>query len=107
MQPLYLVLCMLAAWRVTHLISMEDGPFDIIYQTRKKLGHGFLGKLMDCFYCCSVWTALPFGIWLGSNWQEKILCWLAVSGAACLLERATAGKDNAVKTPQLPDYTED
>ena len=49
---------------------------------------------MDCFYCLSIWLALPFGIWLGQNWIEKILVWLALSGAAALLEQATAKDDS-------------
>lgn len=95
----------LAAWRLTHLFSKEDGPFDIIYRLRKKAGNGFWGKLLDCFYCTSVWVALPFGIYTGTCWQEKLLHWLAFSGAACLLEQATASNKN--KTPAMPDYTEE
>jgi len=107
MDPLNLVLSMLAAWRLTHLVSKEDGPFDLVYKLRKKLGNGFFGKLMDCFYCSSVWIAVPFGIWLGNSWPEKILGWLAVSGAACLLEQATTRKENTATVPQVPEFTED
>ena len=89
-------------WRIAHLLSKEDGPFDIIFLIRKKVGNSFFGKLMDCFYCLSFWIALPFGIWLGQNWIEKILVWLALSGAACLLEQATT-KNNDDK----PTYHED
>ncbi len=107
MNLLYLALSMLTAWRITHLLSKEDGPFDIIFLVRKKVGNGFWGSLLDCFYCTSVWVALPFGIWLGTGWAEKLLCWGAVSGAACLLEQATtAGKQSAPKS-EVPDYTED
>ncbi|MFT3935333.1 MAG: hypothetical protein QM726_17035 [Chitinophagaceae bacterium] len=94
MDILYLVLSALAVWRITHLFSKEDGPFDVIYAIRKKAGAGFFGKLLDCFYCCSVWVAFPFGLWLGNGWGEKLLCWAALSGAACLLEQATAKEDN-------------
>ena len=97
------ILSILAVWRITHLLGKEDGPFDIVFLLRKKAGAGFFGNLLDCFYCLSIWVALPFGLWLGSNWYEKILVWLAVSGAACLLEQATAKKDQPPKT----DYYED
>jgi hypothetical protein len=46
----------------------------------------------------SVWIALPFAIWLGTTWWEKILMWLALSGAACLLEQSTT-KNNSDNTP--------
>ena len=94
-QSLYhLTLAVLAIWRVTHLLAKEDGPWDAIVALRLRLGNGFLGSLMDCFYCLSIWTALPFGIWLGQNWIEKILVWLALSGVAALLEQATTKNDS-------------
>lgn len=99
------VLIILTVWRITHLLSKEDGPFDSIYLLRKKAGAGFFGSLLDCFYCVSVWVAFPFGIWLGNTWWEKILYWLALSGAACLLEQATTGDKNDKN--DLPDYKED
>ena len=95
----------LATWRITHLFSKEDGPFDIIYLVRKKAGAGFFGSLLDCFYCVSVWVAFPFGMWQGNYWWEKLLYWFALSGAACLLEQATTNKKN--NDPGMPDYKED
>ena len=100
------VITVLVTWRITHLLSKEDGPFDIIYLIRKKAGTGFLGKLLDCFYCVSIWIALPLGIWLGNIWWEKILYWLALSGAACLLEQATTNSPGN-KNNKQPEYFED
>ena len=98
------ILSILAVWRIAHLLGKEDGPFDIIFLMRKKAGAGFFGSLLDCFYCLSVWVALPFGIWLGNDWKEKILMWLALSGAACLLEQGSTKKDNK---DNVPEYHED
>lgn len=95
MDDRYIVLSALAVWRISHLISLEDGPFDIVYRLRRRLGPGFWGKLMDCFYCSSVWVALPFGCWLGRDWKERLLTWVALSGAACLAEQLTAKKEKA------------
>ncbi|AHF17731.1 DUF1360 domain-containing protein [Niabella soli] len=100
----FILLC-LAVWRLTHLISKEDGPFDIIYRIRKAAGAGFFGSLLDCFYCVSIWVAAPFGLYAGNGWFEKILYWLSLSGAACLLEQATTHSNNT--PPELPDYKED
>ncbi len=83
------ILCILATWRITHLLQAEDGPFDLVFHLRKKAGAGFFGDLLDCFYCLSIWIALPFALWLGLSWQEKLLLWPALSGAAILLERLT------------------
>jgi hypothetical protein len=97
------LLASLAVWRLTHLLSKEDGPFDSIYHLRRRLGQRFFGRLLDCFYCLSIWLALPVGIWLGADWKEKLLYWLALSGAACLMEQATA----TTNTPKPPEYFED
>ncbi len=99
----YFIISSLAVWRLAHLFSKEDGPFDIIFLMRQKAGAGFFAKLLDCFYCLSIWMALPFGIWLGINWIQKILLWIALSGAACLLEQATT-KNNF---PDKTEYHED
>lgn len=104
MNAIELVLIILAVWRVTHLLAEEDGPFDIIFLLRKKAGTGFFGSLLDCFYCVSVWVAFPFGLWAGEYWWEKIVMWLAFSGAACLLEQATGKTKN---NTNKPDYYED
>ncbi|MFT4015806.1 MAG: DUF1360 domain-containing protein [Agriterribacter sp.] len=98
----YMFISVLAAWRLTHLLQAEDGPFDIICYIRKKAGTGFFGSLLDCFYCVSIWVAVPFAIWLGNRWWEILLYWLAISGAVCLLEQFTGNK----KT-NTPDYKED
>ncbi|HEX5026194.1 MAG TPA: DUF1360 domain-containing protein [Agriterribacter sp.] len=96
------VLVALTVWRITHLLHAEDGPFDIIYLLRKKAGAGFFGNLLDCFYCTSIWVALPFGIGMGNIWWEKLLYWWALSGAACLLEQATTDTKK-----NITDYKED
>src|SRR5215472_1364518 len=67
------VLAVLATWRVTHLLANEDGPAHLIARLRLRLGESIAGSLMDCFNCLSLWVAAP----------------LALSGAACLLERAS------------------
>ncbi|HWK06658.1 MAG TPA: hypothetical protein VNS58_23645 [Puia sp.] len=87
--PMLFVIVSLAIWRITHLLSKEDGPFEIIFRLRKLAGEGVWGQLMDCFYCLSIWISLPFACWTGSSISEKLLFWMAYSGLACLLEKAT------------------
>jgi len=82
-------LCALALWRVTHLLAEEDGPWDAIVQLRVALGSSIFGRLMDCFYCLSLWLSIPLAIWLSRAWVELPVLWLALSGVAGLLERAT------------------
>jgi hypothetical protein len=82
-----LILAALAVWRLTHLLAAEDGPGDLIARLRGRLGDGVLGRLMDCFYCLSLWIAAPFAVALAPRPWPALLTWLALSGAACLLER--------------------
>jgi hypothetical protein len=81
------LLAVLATWRITHLLASEDGPVDLVVRFRARLGSGLVGKLMDCFQCLSLWVALPLAFFVSRRPMELLLTWLALSGAACLLER--------------------
>jgi hypothetical protein len=81
------VLAVLATWRVTHLLASEDGPADMVVRFRTLLGHGLAGRLMDCFNCLSLWIAAPAALFVSHQPLEWLFTWLAISGAACLLER--------------------
>ncbi len=87
---LRLALASLAVWRVTHLLAHEDGPWNAVTRLRAWLGAGVLGRLMDCFLCLSVWVAAPFAVYVAARPLDGVVAWLALSGAACLLEGATA-----------------
>lgn len=86
------IVCTLALWRITHLLSQEDGPFDAVIKFRKLFGQSFFGNLLDCFYCLSLWIAIPFAILLCTEWLQGIIIWLALSGGACLLFKLTDKK---------------
>jgi hypothetical protein len=106
----------LATWRMTHLLVAEDGPADLVVRARRAAGSGLLGQAMDCFYCASVWVALPMTVglsrrsndasaaddtrWPGCRTFEGVATWLALSGAACLLEQVTRTDD---PSPPLGD----
>jgi len=81
------VVAVLATWRVTHLLASEDGPADLIVGLRARLGHGLAGKLMDCFNCLSIWIAAPAALFVSRKPLDWLFTWMALSGAACLLER--------------------
>ena len=83
-------LASLATWRLAHLLAEEDGPGDVVVRVRAKLGASFAGELMDCFACISVWVAAPLSLAVVRRRRDAPLAWLALSGAACLLERLGA-----------------
>jgi hypothetical protein len=96
------VLAVLATWRVTHLLGKEDGPADLIVRVRIRLGHGLAGKLMDCFQCLSLWIAAPSALFVSREPFYWLFAWLAISGAACLLERV--GPEPVIIQP-MPENT--
>ena len=58
------------------------------------------GRMFECFYCMSLWIALPVALWVTTKPLDAVLVWLAVSGAACLCERI--GKPDVFVQP-LPE----
>lgn len=84
------IVAVLATWRLTHLFANEDGPADLIVRFRLRLGNRFAGKLLDCFYCLSFWVAAPLAYFVGGKPLDLVVTWVALSGAACLLQQITA-----------------
>ncbi len=102
-----LILGILCVWRITHLLNAEDGPWDLLARLRRRVGDGFWGGLLDCFYCLSLWIAAPFAALLGGGWRERLLLWPALSGAAILLERLTREKAAAAPVYYAEEAAED
>lgn len=99
----WLVLGILCVWRITHLLQAEDGPWDVVVRLRRRSGGGFWGRLLDCFYCLSLWIAAPFAYFLAQQWTERLFLWLALSAGAILLERITASRHDAPPAPYVED----
>jgi uncharacterized protein DUF1360 len=87
----------LATWRVTHLLAEEDGPAKAMVRLRVRAGESWAGELLDCFYCLSIWVAAPIAAATAPRRRDMPVTWLALSGAACLLERATG----AAASPEI------
>ena len=90
----WLVLGILAVWRITSLVALEDGPADVFVRLRESVGDGVIGKGLSCFYCMSLWDAAPFAFAIAEDWTERIFLWLALSGGAILLHRITTPPDS-------------
>src|SRR5215831_15216632 len=93
----------LTVWRITHLLQAEDGPWDFVVHLRRSAGDSFWGRLLDCFYCLSLWVAAPLAFLLGQSWWERVLLWPSLSAGASLLEQAT---NPALRIPPAP-FAED
>ena len=103
MPAYWLAIGILVVWRITHLLHAEDGPWRVVARLRRRAGSGLLGELLDCFYCLSLWIALPVAWGLGDDWRHSLLLWPALSGGAALLERAT----DRTAGSALPAYYEE
>ena len=99
----WVLIATLAVWRLTHLLAAEDGPWDLLVRLRRRVGEGFWGGLLDCFYCLSLWIAAPAAWWVGESWTARAVLWPAISGGAILLERLTARPE----VPPPPVFLED
>ena len=75
----------LGVWRVTHLLHAEDGPWDLVARLRAKARGRLATSVLGCFYCLSVWVALPFAL-IGDGWTERALAWPALSAGAILTD---------------------
>jgi hypothetical protein len=84
-----LVLSILAVWRIAHLLVFEDGPWNTLALLRHLTNTPLWSGLLNCFYCCSLWIAVPFAWLEGASWGERLLLAFALSGGAILAERAT------------------
>lgn len=103
---LTLFICGLACFRLSVLISIDDGPAKIFLDFRKLLKreakqHPVLRKSdihhgIDCSRCSSVWLALPIALYgfnreSFSGWIVAIgdvfLSWMALSAMAILFNR--------------------
>lgn len=85
-----LMLGILGVWRITHLLHAEKGPWNVFDNLRRRLAAGFSSSVMGCFYCVSVWVAVPFTLLLTEAWKDRLLFWPALSAGAILLERFTS-----------------
>jgi hypothetical protein len=96
MQPFeWIVICMLAVWRVSCLLVYEDafewlrqrvgvGMFDV--DTGKPITIG--GSLLSCMWCCSLALSVPLGVATALCLREfagVVLYPLAISGGSILL----------------------
>ena len=101
------LLGILFVWRITHLLNAEDGPGEVFVLLRRRVGDGFFGQLLDCFYCLSMWVAAPLAIFLGNKPSDRILLWPALSAGAILLERITNRQVSESQVYYIEDKEDD
>lgn len=86
----------LAVYRVAQLLVYDDGPFNLIFKFRVKVGvydldqggepKTGLGKLFACPYCMGLWLAIPAALVASGSINSFIILWLAIAGGQTFLE---------------------
>lgn len=98
----FLLILILAAWRVSSLFVNEDGPFGMFAKLRAAAGINydeysnaysttFWGGLFNCLWCFSVWVGLGLMIAYSLYPNQTILACLpfALSAGAILVNKWT------------------
>jgi hypothetical protein len=90
------VIAVFACYRLAELITVDDGPGDILLTIRAKLG-GYdldesgrpetsLGRGIICPYCVAIWIALGLAMILFPVGPMILVWWLAIAGGQAFLQ---------------------
>lgn len=74
------VLVVLAVYRVSRMLAIEDGPFDVFAKVRGKIDPNqqtWVGRGLVCVLCISFWLSGLAALIVSATWIE----WLAMAGA--------------------------
>ena len=102
MKLYWLALGILGGWQITSLLHAGDGPWNSLSRLRAMLLHEPALRFVGCFYCLTMWIAMPLAFWIGDTWPERVLLWFALAGGASLIQRAVEGR-----SPPVAVYFED
>lgn len=82
-------LVVLSVYRVSHMIALEDGFFDLFVWLRGELGQKhWIGRGMHCVLCLSFWLSLIVLIVLPNySLLHSLLLWIGTSGAVLVVHR--------------------
>jgi hypothetical protein len=87
MQPLTFILASLAVYRLSRMLTDEEGPFSVFTKLRGLAKpETWIGRGLACIICMSVWIALPFALWI--DWTgDWWITWLALSGVTVVIRK--------------------
>lgn len=94
--PFVFVVALLGVYRLSHMIAMEDGPFDMFATMRDAIGQAsWVGRGLHCPLCISFWLSLSMLGWLSFvgliGAPYHLLVWLGLAGGCLVLHRLLYG----------------
>lgn len=89
---LWVALAALTTYRLSRMIAMEDGPFDVFSLLRERVGQAsWVGRGFHCTLCVSAWLCWPIALLVPvTNWQEYILVALGSAAATVIIHKVIA-----------------
>lgn len=88
---IYLILAILAVYRIAHMVAQEDGPFDVFARIRSiPTPESWVARGLSCVLCISFWVSLLAALLLAHQdatmqRSETLLTWLGIAGAVMVL----------------------
>lgn len=86
----WIVLGILASYRIARILAVEEGPFGVLDAIRNRLDpkqETWLGRGLNCPLCAGFWVSLAVSLVLlpWSDWRSLCLTWFAVAGGMAAL----------------------
>lgn len=96
LSPFVFLLALLGTYRLSHMIAMEDGPFDMFAELRESVSQRtWVGRGLHCPLCLSFWLSLCMVGWLSFvgllPQGHAFLMWLGLAGGCLVLHRLLHG----------------
>lgn len=79
------ILMALAAWRLTHMLVREKGPYNLIERFRNAIIN-YPWSPIHCFKCTSIWVGAVFAIPVSGDIGTYFINLLALSTVAIFIE---------------------
>jgi len=94
MTLIFVILAILAVFRLTHFLKYDEGPFRIVANFRARLSNSDnvlfqeVLKAILCVYCSGLWLSIPiaFLVLNESIISKFILLWLGISGGQAFIQ---------------------
>lgn len=88
-----ILLAILATYRVSFLITSEEGPFGLaqLFRSAFNRAPGWMRNGVNCVFCASFWLALIPALYLAWVWSltlpDAALLWLGIAGGVVVVAR--------------------
>lgn len=97
---LWIIIAILATWRLSFMLTREEGPFKIMV-TARSIIYKIKGieAVAECLYCASVWIGAVCTILVLIPYIRWWLVPFALSGGAMLIDGLFRSDDKSHKPP--------